>query len=202
MNATVKLDESTMDNVMALLSDVPRGMETVMKRATRRAADHCVSKTKKDVSTTLAMKPVDGLSEQKIIARDLRRNVVGGWMSAEQIDILPGKRLGLRYFGAKQGATGVAYKIENDKPGFVASAFQGPKPGVIRAKWKGNAFRRVGRDRLPIIKLHGPSPWGVFVKHDMLKPVASSVGDILMKRIVHETNHLLRERGGYRGSPD
>jgi hypothetical protein len=78
------------------------------------------------------------------------------------------KRLPLRDFGAKQNKAGVSYKIsKRGGRALVKGAFQGPRPRAIKASWRGRVFKRVGKGRLPIVQLMGPSPWGVFVKRRM-----------------------------------
>lgn len=72
------------------------------------------------------------------------------------------RRISLRQFGARQTKKGVSYKIsKTDGRKFIPGAFQGPKPGVMKASWRGTVFKRAGKERLPIIKLQGVSPWGV-----------------------------------------
>lgn len=100
------------------------------------------------------------------------------------VSLVKTRRLGLRHFGAKQNQRGVAYKISK-KGGrqFVAGAFQGPKPGAIKMSWKGNAFKRAGASRLPIIHLRGVSAFGAFAKNDMEKPMAKSITLQLAKQL-------------------
>ena len=78
-------------------------------------------------------------------------------------------RISGREFKPKQNKSGVMIKISRKRGAkLIPSAFQGPRPGVMKTSWKGNAFVRKGKARLPIVKLRGPSPWGVFVKNNML----------------------------------
>ncbi len=90
------------------------------------------------------------------------------------------RRLSLREFNAKQNKSGVTAKVSK-RTGrkLYAGGFQGPRPGVVKMSWRGHAFKRVGKKRLPIVKLKGPSPWGVFVKREMIVPVkAASKGEL------------------------
>lgn len=101
------------------------------------------------------------------------------------------KRIPLRDFGARQNKRGVSYRItKGGGRKTIASAFQGPKPGVIKVSWKGHVFKRVGKARLPIRKLKGPSPWGVFIKHNMAAKAAEEAERRLEKNIERrvETN--------------
>jgi hypothetical protein len=94
------------------------------------------------------------------------------------------RRLGLRHFGGKQTAAGVSYKISKTGSRQLApGAFQGPRPGVINPKWKGNAFRRVGKDRKPIIHIRGVSAFGAFAKNNFEKPQAQAIRAELAKQM-------------------
>jgi hypothetical protein len=76
-------------------------------------------------------------------------------------------RLPLKYFGARQvrgnskGAGGVTYKIERE------GERKKVEGGFISEKLGGHAYKRLGKERLPIAKLHGPSAWGVFTVSKM-----------------------------------
>jgi hypothetical protein len=107
------------------------------------------------------------------------------------------RRLGLRHFGAKQDKTGVSFKIS--KQGGrqrVQGAFQGPKPGVMNVKWRGNAFRRVGKERLPIIHLRGVSAFGAYVKNKFTKAQIKRINDELSKQMERRIKlNILRASG-------
>lgn len=113
----------------------------------------------------------------------IRASATEGNLSAV-VSLKETKRLGLRHFGARQDKRGVSYKI--DKTGGrkrVNSAFQGPRPGVMRMKWKGNAFKRVGPSRLPIVQLKGVSAYGTYKKNEMAGPQVESIRGELVKQI-------------------
>lgn len=106
------------------------------------------------------------------------------------------RRISLREFGAKQNRSGVSYRISKSKGRkTVAGAFQGPKPGAISAKTRGNVFKRVGKSRLPIVKLNGPSPWGVFVKSGATDRVVKFAEDELEKQTKRRVNTVMVRRG-------
>jgi hypothetical protein len=106
-------------------------------------------------------------------------------------------RIPLRDFGARQNKGGTSYKIsKGGKRGFVAGAFQGPKPGVMKASWRGRVFKRVGAGRLPIIQLFGPSPWGVSIKNDLKKPTVKATRIELIKQIERRIRFLKLKQSG------
>lgn len=107
------------------------------------------------------------------------------------------KRLGLRHFGARQDKRGVSYKIsKTGGRSRVNGAFQGPKPGVMKISWKGNAFKRVGKERLPIIMLKGVSAYGAYAKNDLEGPQVKEINKELSKQMERRINlNILRANG-------
>lgn len=94
-------------------------------------------------------------------------------------------RLGLKYFGARQTAKGVTYKIaKGGKIQKIADAF-GPKIPRLG----GQVFRRVGKSRKPIMKLFGPSAWGVFVVNKMRQPTEQDAQAYLANRLRHRLEY-------------
>jgi hypothetical protein len=118
----------------------------------------------------------------------LVRQSTAGSLSA-QVNLAKSARLPLREFGARQNKSGVSYKISK-KGGraTVQGAFQGPKPGVMKASWRGRVFKRVGKERLPIVQLMGPSPWGVFTKKKMTPDQLKEIETELAKQIERRIN--------------
>jgi hypothetical protein len=106
-------------------------------------------------------------------------------------------RLGLRHFGAKQDKRGVTYKItKKGGRGRVDGAFLGPKPGAVKTSWRGNAFKRTGKKRLPIIQIKGVSAWGAYIKNNLAGPQAKAVEAELLKQIERRINlNVLRASG-------
>jgi hypothetical protein len=106
-------------------------------------------------------------------------------------------RLGLRHFGAKQDKRGVSYKIsKTGGRGRIDGAFMGPKPGAVKISWRGNAFKRVGRSRLPIVKLLGVSAYGAYKKNELAGPQLKTIEDELSKQIERRINlNVLRASG-------
>lgn len=107
------------------------------------------------------------------------------------------RRLGLRHFGARQDKKGVSYKIsKTGGRSRVQGAFQGPKPGVMKMSWKGNAFKRVGKERLPIVMLKGVSAFGAYAKNDLEGPQVKEINAELSKQMERRINlNILRANG-------
>lgn len=96
---------------------------------------------------------------------------------------------------------GVVYKIDKSgKKGFVASAFQGPTPDRMSIKLNGHAYKRMTKKRLPLAKLHGPSPWGVYTKKKLKRPAQKWVRQQVKKQLKERIRFLtLRAKGKLRG---
>lgn len=107
------------------------------------------------------------------------------------------KRISLREYKARQTKKGISYKISKTAGRAVlAGGFQGPKPGAMKASWRGHAFKRVGKARLPIVKLFGPSPWGAFAKKKMRRPTVKEMRAELKKQLDRRIRyHTLKQSG-------
>ena len=132
----------------------------------------------RNVRETIAIKKDESEKPLRISAKATAEN--------PQVTVSLGKtkRLGLRHFGARQDKRGVSYKISK-KGGRqrVNGAFQGPKPGAIKMSWKGNAFKRVGKERLPIVHLRAVSAFGAFAKNNFEKPMVKNIREQLAKQM-------------------
>jgi len=113
------------------------------------------------------------------------------------VEVKKEKRLGLNKFGARQTKKGVSYKVSKSRGrSFIEGAFQGPKPGLMKASWRGNVFKRAGKSRLPIVKLKGPSTWGVFVVGKKIGPSAAETEAELKKQVDRRIRFLLLKQAG------
>ena len=99
-----------------------------------------------------------------------------------QVTLSKSERMPLRDFGARQNKSGVSYKISK-KGGraTVRSAFMVPSMG-------NNVFNRTTKKRLPIVKLMGPSPWGVFIKKKLTPVQQRAIEAELAKQIDRRIN--------------
>jgi hypothetical protein len=116
------------------------------------------------------------------------------------------ERLSLKYFGARQTKKGVTYRISKaaTPAGKGGRRRAGPKERIPDAfgpnipRLGGNVYRRKrlgdGKTspRLPIVKLHGPSAWAVFLRHDMREDVNKSAKAYLANRLRHRTQYQVK----------
>ena len=168
---------------------------TKFGRELAAAINATAKKTKRDIGrdvrSVIAIKKKESEEPLKIRAK----------ATADQpsttVSIAKTRRLGLRHFGARQDKKGVSFKIS--KQGGrqrVDGAFQGPRPGVMNVKWKGNAFRRVGKERHPIIHLRGVSAFGAYVKNHFTQPQIKRINDELQKQMERRIKlNILRAEG-------
>jgi hypothetical protein len=67
---------------------------------------------------------------------------------------------------------------------------------IMKASWRGNVFKRVGKSRLPIVKLMGASPWGVFTKQKMTPEQERDIKAELVKQMDRRIKlNILRAEG-------
>ena len=145
----------------------------------------------RDIRATVAMKKDEAEKPLSIAAK-----ANAGSLKAV-VTLKKTKRLGLRHFGAKQSKKGVSYKInKNGGRKFIAGAFQGPRPGVIKQSWKGNAFKRVGKERKPILHIQGVSAFGAYAKNELSGPQVKAINEELLKQMERRIKlNVLRANG-------
>ena len=184
MSLSVTVDATRLDS---RIHAIKNGMQTAIKRAAKRARDHGKKKISDTVRQRVAIKA--STVKQQVSGKD--QGATG-----QVLTLKHSKRVSLRQFGARQTAKGVSYRIsKSGKRGFVQSAFQGPRPGLMFTKYKGTVFKRKGKERKPIIKLWGPSVWGAF-KGGKTNPDATidthdDLGEFFRKRLEHEVAYLI-----------
>jgi hypothetical protein len=134
-----------------------------------------INETAKDVRLKISR---DISSEITMPVKDIKSRISTKQKATAQTPIAVAslgwkKREGLQYFKARQTKAGVTYRISKKaKRGLVLGAFMGPSPGVLATKLYGGVFKRVGKSRLPIMKLRAVSAAGTFVKnkHNKVMP--------------------------------
>lgn len=145
----------------------------------------------KDIRSTVAMKKEEAERPLSIRATASEQNLKA------IVTLRKTRRLGLRHFGARQDQRGASYKISK-KGGRsrVNTAFQGPRPGVIKLSWKGNVFKRVGKARLPIVHLRGVSAFGAYAKNELSGPQVKVIEAELAKQMDRRIKlNILRAEG-------
>lgn len=145
------------------LQKLLKGSEKRIKREIATA----INATKKKVASQVAKEITKELAtSQKVVKEQINaKDKASAQKLQAVITVKKSKRIALREFGARQNKKGVSYKISKTKGRkLIPGAFQGPRPGAVNVRWRGHVFIRQGKPRLPIRRLSGPSPWGVYVK--------------------------------------
>lgn len=159
-----------------------------------------VNATAKDVKLKISR---DIGSEITMLARDIKaristRNKATAVNPIAVTSLGWKKREGLQYFKARQTNKGVTYKIskKTSNRGLVLGAFMGPSPGVLAPKLHGGVFKRLGKARLPIVKLRAVSAAGAFVKNKHDKAMPGFIREKLSKQMERRINrNVLRANG-------
>lgn len=179
------------ERLKASLGDKAKKLPQEVAIAVNATAKFVNKQMAKDIQQELA-------TSQKVIGKTIRqtRRATKAELKA-MVRLEKTTRIPLKDFGARQTKKGVSYKVSKTKGrGFVPGGFQGPKPGAMKASWRGNAFKRVGKARLPIVKLKGPSPWGVFVKRGMTADILKRADAELEKQVERRVRYnVLKSQG-------
>lgn len=155
-----------------LFREYPRRIPRVVAAAVNETAKKEKVQVAKDIREKVNMKAAD--VKKFIVIRRATPKTQGGALVIEE-----GKRIPLKGFGARQSKKGVTYKIEKkEKRKLVPSAF-GPKIPRLGK----HVFKREWDDRLPIIKLHGPSAWAVFKRAKLEKKTRKETRIELRKQL-------------------
>lgn len=95
-----------------------------------------------------------------------------------------------RLYAGPNPKAGVTYKIERGgKRSFIPQAF-------IIERFGSHVFKRRGKERLPIFRPMGPSPWGVFVKNKMAGPVVEIGRTEMNKLLDRRLKFILKLKSG------
>lgn len=179
------VDQASANRLIAVLNGVPKQINRELKTAVNASAKITRSRMNKTIRKSLQVniKAVNKvLKIESTATEDSLSSTVG---------IKKDGRIPLKEFGAKQNKKGVSYKISKEGGRkTVAGAFQGPKPNQRKISWQNNVFKRVGKARLPIVKLFGPSIWGAFVIGNHVAPTQTEATSELGKQVERRIRYL------------
>lgn len=152
----VKIDKPRLAALRRDLKGIARGVEKVVVGAVNDTAKEVATSTKNPKSI---LKQITDKVRIKAgaVRKVIKLSRANKSHPSAAITLSETERLGLKDFGARQTKKGLSYRIEK------AGARKKVPSGFLVAKLGGHAFKRLGKKRLPIRKLEGPSPWGVFM---------------------------------------
>lgn len=188
---TIDIDK----NQIRQLKKAIDGVKTSITRELRVAVNAAARKTKTIVSRNVR-------SELAVTAREVNKLITvtvrstGNYPTAT-IRLRKSQRLSLKGFSPRQTKKGTSYRIsKTEGRKTVAGAFRGPRPGVIAQRLGGHVYKRLGKSRKPIVKMHGPSPWGTFKVKNMKLPTEQESRSELRKQIERRIRFRTLKKAG------
>jgi len=174
----IKPNLSQIRRLETAISGTKRNLQREMKIAVRSTAKKGKAMVNAAVRKELAVTKAEVDKHLKV------RMQLNNQTPSAQVALSKSARLPLKAFKPRQTKKGVSYKIsKRRKRDLRKSAFMGPRPGEIAPKLHGHVFKRQGPSRLPIVKLHGASPWGAFKKQRMRRPTRKEIRVYFGKQI-------------------
>ena len=118
-----------------------------------------------------------------------------------KIELKKEDRLSLKRFSPRQTRAGVSYRTSPKRGRKTApGAFMGPRPGLVAARLRGHVFKRVGKNRQPITRLDGASPWGAYLVNRLDLPTVKETRTELTNQVRRRIRfRRLKAAGGLRG---
>jgi hypothetical protein len=111
-------------------------------------------------------------------AIQVKRSKDADWLAATII-MIAGHKIPIKYFGARQTKSGVAFKVSQSNSGKLPTAF------VVR-KYEKRVYQRTGKQRGPLTHQKGPAPGEVYK--------SSGVVDVALKVAAEELPKQINER--------
>ena len=191
MSISIQIDTGQLKRLMRATERSGKKFPRELSAAINTVAKKTQVKIGKDVRSKVEM----SVAESK---KPLKTKQKASAQSPKAIvSIAKTRRLGLQHFKARQDKTGVTYKI--DKQGGrqrINGAFQGPRPGVVKASWGGIVLARQGEARLPIVHQLGVSAFGVYAKNNMEKQQTKLIKEQLRQQMERRIKlNILRAEG-------
>ena len=183
--ATVTMDAT---DAIAALSKVVKNLGKEIQIVNGKTVRRGKSIAAKEVTQAVSI-------PQKVVRRSVKSELVGERSAVLSLE--KSKRISLKEFGARQGKKGVSYKIDKASGRkTVVGTFVGPKVGLTSVKLRGHVFKRKGKSRLPILKLKGPSPWGVIKKNNRAAAVKKKLQEELRKQMAERLRYQKLKASG------
>lgn len=178
--STITVENDATDLVLAL-DNVVKNLPKELRIVSWKVANKTKALIAKSVTRELAV-------AQKVVRSQMaqvRKEPTGAMVTLKKT-----RRIPLKKFGARQTKKGVSYRIsKTEGRKKIASAF-------IVTKLGGHVFKRVGKQRLPIQKLFGPSPWGVFAINERQRHVTPQVEAEMRKQLTERLRFKTLKKNG------
>lgn len=182
---TLQFDENQLRSLQREMAGWPKGLRRAMYLSINDTTKQIRGQMASDLTKTINMKRRD-------VVPLLSRTFASATKLSANVHMKESARVPLVKFGGKQTSKGVSYKIK--KAGArerVPTAF-----GPNVKKLNNQVFRRVDKQRLPIVKLHGPSAAVAFVGEELDKKTEIDADKLLFNNLNRRVRFLLLKRAG------
>lgn len=172
--STITVDSGSVLKALESLGlNLTREIEIINFKVAKKAKSFVAKQVTKELAVT--QRDVKALLTVHKKARSPAAS--GASENASELELVKTARLPLKRFKPRQTRKGVSYRISKSKGRRTApSAFTATTLG-------GHVFAREGKDRKPIRKLYGPSPWGVHVINDQSDAVVPLINGELRRQM-------------------
>lgn len=189
------INVSIPDNKMQKLADAVKMAGRNLAKETAIALNATTKKVKLEINRDIRTKLA---TNKKAVNRAIRiTRVATKTKSSAGVSVRRGYRIPLKEFGAKQNAIGVTHRsVKGGGRETRIGAFQGPRPGLMKASWKGNVFKRVGKSRLPIEKQYGPTVLEIFLANKMQDEAKRLAARELRKQLIRRIKFNVLKASG------
>lgn len=181
---TIDLDQRQIAKLSEALDGNAKRLPREIKTAINATSRKTKTQISKDIRKELAAKAA-AVNATLSISRKATDSSLGAAVRLKQTARIP-----LRDFGARQTKQGVSYKTSKKGGRKTVTG------GFIIDSIGKHAFKRQGKSRLPIQKLKGPSPWGVFVKQNMRPETVREANAELRKQIDRRIRFITLKKQG------
>lgn len=180
----IKVSDRQIRRLDKALDSTPKKLERELVIAVNRTSKAARKFSARLIGAKIAM-TIKRLNEKIRVSRKAKKGSPSATLTIDE-----SYRPGLVNFKPRQIKKGVSFRISKEGGRQMAkSAFMGPKPGAVSVKLRGQVFRRAGKKRYPLVRLKAVSPWAVFKKRTLIKPLRRQV----KKRLKHEVKRRIRK---------
>ena len=187
----IEIDAKQLRRLEAAVNRAGKKFSKELAAAINKTASSTKIQIGKDVRSKVAM----SVAESKKPIRQQAKASAANLRTV--VSLVKTRRLGLQHFGARQDKRGVSFRIDKTKGRQrINGAFQGPRPGQIKASWGGIVLQRKTKNKLPIVHLKGVSAFGTYVKNNFEKQQVALIRSQLRKEMERRIKlNILRAEG-------
>lgn len=185
MQAVVVVKRAQMRAMLQQLESTPKAIPRALAGAINDTGKKEITEISKLIRGRTVIKKRD-------IDSHLRRGRATPSNLEADVSIEKSGRIALGYFGARQTKKGVTYRISKSAGrGLIPEGFGPDIPRLGQM-----VYKRAGKARTPLIKLYGPSAWGIIVKNDLQTSLATNAQELLNKNVARRIHlEVLRKAG-------